>query len=180
MQDFDSLDPYVPVTSLEVLAEEIGVKVADLVKLDANENLYGPIPEVRHPSMGGWCGAASVRTPANIDCVAGGVGTAGVEPSQALQACIASAMKPPLRRTPVTRALQIQEAIASCDVYHIYPDPGQVRAHVQARRLVPLLHCCGRPVVAPAHLLSVVVHAPARPCRCTCARTSRPSWRLPA
>lgn len=64
MQDFDSLDPYSPVKPLEVLAEEIGVKVGDLVKLDANENLFGPLPAV-------------------------------------------------------------QEAIAKCDLYHIYPDPGQ-------------------------------------------------------
>jgi histidinol-phosphate aminotransferase len=47
MQDYDALDPYSPVTSLEVLATEIGVNVADLVKLDANENPYGPIPEVK-------------------------------------------------------------------------------------------------------------------------------------
>ena len=32
---------------LEVLAEEIGCRVDELVKLDANENLYGPIEEVR-------------------------------------------------------------------------------------------------------------------------------------
>jgi len=32
---------------LDVLAEEIGVKISDLVKLDANENLYGPIEEIK-------------------------------------------------------------------------------------------------------------------------------------
>jgi hypothetical protein len=46
LQDFTSLDPYAPVKPLDVLAEEIGVKVEELVKLDANENLYGPVPEV--------------------------------------------------------------------------------------------------------------------------------------
>lgn len=45
-KDFKSLDPYHPVKPLEVLAEEIGVPVDKLVKLDANENLYGPIEEV--------------------------------------------------------------------------------------------------------------------------------------
>jgi hypothetical protein len=45
-KDFLNLDPYAPVKPLEVLAEEIGLPVAALVKLDANENLYGPIPEV--------------------------------------------------------------------------------------------------------------------------------------
>lgn len=47
MQDYKSLDPYAPVKPLDVLAEEIGCKIEDLVKLDANENLYGPVPEVR-------------------------------------------------------------------------------------------------------------------------------------
>ena len=45
-KDFNNLDPYHPVKPLEVLAEEIGVPVEKLVKLDANENLYGPIDEI--------------------------------------------------------------------------------------------------------------------------------------
>ncbi|MCC7364998.1 MAG: histidinol-phosphate transaminase [Dehalococcoidia bacterium] len=45
--DFDDLEEYVPVKPLDVLAAEIGVPVGELVKLDANENLYGPIPEIR-------------------------------------------------------------------------------------------------------------------------------------
>lgn len=45
--DFDELEEYAPVKPLDVLAEEIGVPVEQLVKLDANENLYGPIPEIR-------------------------------------------------------------------------------------------------------------------------------------
>lgn len=51
MQDFNALDPYAPVKPLDVLAEEIGVKIEDLVKLDANENLYGPVQEVRGDGM---------------------------------------------------------------------------------------------------------------------------------
>jgi hypothetical protein len=47
VQDFASLEEYKPVKPLDVLAQEIGVPVASLVKLDANENLYGPVPEVR-------------------------------------------------------------------------------------------------------------------------------------
>ncbi|GAB4328791.1 MAG: histidinol-phosphate transaminase [Dehalococcoidia bacterium] len=39
--DFRDLDEYVPVKPLDVLAREIGVPVERLVKLDANENLYG-------------------------------------------------------------------------------------------------------------------------------------------
>ncbi len=45
--DFEDLDEYTPVKPLDVLAAEIGVPVERLVKLDANENLYGPIPEIR-------------------------------------------------------------------------------------------------------------------------------------
>jgi len=45
--DFDQLPPYLPVKPLDVLAKEIGIPVDQLVKLDANENLYGPLPEVR-------------------------------------------------------------------------------------------------------------------------------------
>lgn len=44
--DIDQLEHYTPVKPLDALATEIGVKVEDLVKLDANENLYGPLPQV--------------------------------------------------------------------------------------------------------------------------------------
>lgn len=44
--DLDELEEYVPVKPLDVLAAEIGLPVDRLVKLDANENLYGPHPEV--------------------------------------------------------------------------------------------------------------------------------------
>lgn len=44
--DLDALEEYVPVKPLDVLAAEIGVPVDRIVKLDANENLYGPHPEV--------------------------------------------------------------------------------------------------------------------------------------
>ncbi|MBE7519391.1 MAG: histidinol-phosphate transaminase [Thermoflexaceae bacterium] len=45
--DFRELEEYVPVKPLDVLAQEIGMPAGQLVKLDANENLYGVIPEVR-------------------------------------------------------------------------------------------------------------------------------------
>ena len=45
--DFEELEAYTPVQPLDVLAAEIGLPVAQLVKLDANENLYGPHPAVR-------------------------------------------------------------------------------------------------------------------------------------
>ena len=40
------LPPYQPVYPLDVLAGELGYQTSELVKLDANENPYGPIPEV--------------------------------------------------------------------------------------------------------------------------------------
>ena len=39
--DLDDLEEYTPVKPLDVLAREIGLPVDQLVKLDANENLYG-------------------------------------------------------------------------------------------------------------------------------------------
>lgn len=41
-EDIDDLEEYVPVKPLDVLAAEIGLPINQLVKLDANENLYGP------------------------------------------------------------------------------------------------------------------------------------------
>jgi histidinol-phosphate/aromatic aminotransferase/cobyric acid decarboxylase-like protein len=43
--DFDAIGKYHPVKPLDLLATEIGVPVEKLIKLDANENLYGVIPE---------------------------------------------------------------------------------------------------------------------------------------
>lgn len=45
--DLKHLELYTPIKPLEVLADEIGIPVDQLVKLDANENLYGPIPEIQ-------------------------------------------------------------------------------------------------------------------------------------
>ncbi len=40
------LKPYTPIEPFEIVAERIGTPIKDVVKLDANENLYGPPPEV--------------------------------------------------------------------------------------------------------------------------------------
>ena len=45
--DFRTLMEYSPVKPLEVVAAEIGLPISDLSKLNANENLYGPLPEAR-------------------------------------------------------------------------------------------------------------------------------------
>lgn len=50
-QDFAELDPYSPVKPLPVLAAELGIDVKDLAKLDANENLYGPVQQVRQDKL---------------------------------------------------------------------------------------------------------------------------------
>lgn len=44
--DFKDLPPYTPIKPFDVVAEEIGLPISALVKLDANENAYGPITEV--------------------------------------------------------------------------------------------------------------------------------------
>lgn len=41
------LEAYTPIVPFEVLSEQLGRPVEDIVKLDANENPYGPVPAVR-------------------------------------------------------------------------------------------------------------------------------------
>jgi histidinol-phosphate aminotransferase len=41
-----AMPPYHPIVPLEVLSEELGLPLDALVKLDANENPYGPLPQV--------------------------------------------------------------------------------------------------------------------------------------
>jgi histidinol-phosphate aminotransferase len=41
------MPPYEPILPLEVLSQQLGLPVERLIKLDANENPYGPLPEVR-------------------------------------------------------------------------------------------------------------------------------------
>lgn len=43
----EALPPYTPIEPFEVLSARLGRKVEEIVKLDANENPYGPLPQVR-------------------------------------------------------------------------------------------------------------------------------------
>lgn len=43
----DSLPPYTPIEPFEILSERAGRAPSEIVKLDANENPYGPLPAVR-------------------------------------------------------------------------------------------------------------------------------------
>ena len=43
----ESLPPYTPIEPFEILSARIGREPAQMVKLDANENPYGPLPAVR-------------------------------------------------------------------------------------------------------------------------------------
>ena len=42
----DALDPYKPIQPLEILSKRLGIAIDEIVKLDANENPYGPLPAV--------------------------------------------------------------------------------------------------------------------------------------
>ena len=44
---FEQFPPYTPIEPFEVLSERLGLPVERIVKLDANENPYGPSPRVR-------------------------------------------------------------------------------------------------------------------------------------
>lgn len=46
-QHIQDLPPYEPILPLDVLSDELGIPVEKLVKLDANENPFGSLPEVR-------------------------------------------------------------------------------------------------------------------------------------
>ncbi|MEZ4832379.1 MAG: hypothetical protein R2873_10325 [Caldilineaceae bacterium] len=40
------LEEYTPILPFEVLSERLGIAAEQIVKLDANENPYGPLPAV--------------------------------------------------------------------------------------------------------------------------------------
>ena len=46
-RDIEAMSAYTPTTSLEIFAQRLGKDVQDLIKLDANENPFGPSPRVR-------------------------------------------------------------------------------------------------------------------------------------
>ncbi|MEJ5200524.1 MAG: histidinol-phosphate transaminase, partial [Anaerolineae bacterium] len=45
--DIAAMQPYSPTASLEVFAAQLGIPAERLIKLDANENPYGPSPAAR-------------------------------------------------------------------------------------------------------------------------------------
>jgi histidinol-phosphate aminotransferase len=45
-QHIHAMDPYQPILPFEVLSQQLGRPCDEIIKLDANENPYGPIPEV--------------------------------------------------------------------------------------------------------------------------------------
>lgn len=46
-EDVKSMSAYTPTTSLDVFAKRLGLDVSTLIKLDANENPFGPSPKVQ-------------------------------------------------------------------------------------------------------------------------------------
>ncbi|MBN1875302.1 MAG: histidinol-phosphate transaminase [Anaerolineae bacterium] len=45
--DIATMEPYTPIFPFEVLAERLGRRPEEIIKLDANENPYGPSPKVK-------------------------------------------------------------------------------------------------------------------------------------
>ena len=45
-RDIESMEAYTPTSSLDVFAERLGIEADKLIKLDANENPFGPSPRV--------------------------------------------------------------------------------------------------------------------------------------
>jgi histidinol-phosphate aminotransferase len=46
--DLATLEPYTPIAPFEALSERLGLPMDEIVKLDANENPYGPSPRALH------------------------------------------------------------------------------------------------------------------------------------
>ena len=50
--DIAAMEPYTPIVPFEVLSQRLGRPPEDIVKLDANENPYGPSPRAREALAG--------------------------------------------------------------------------------------------------------------------------------
>ena len=46
-RDVQTMSAYTPTSSLDVFAERLGLDIDALIKLDANENPFGPSPRVQ-------------------------------------------------------------------------------------------------------------------------------------
>ena len=46
--DIADMAPYTPIVPFDVLSKRLGIPAEDIIKLDANENPYGPTPSVYH------------------------------------------------------------------------------------------------------------------------------------
>ena len=46
--DIADMAPYTPIVPFDVLSKRLGIPAEDIIKLDANENPYGPAPSVYH------------------------------------------------------------------------------------------------------------------------------------
>ena len=65
-EEIIALEPYEPIVPIEVLARRVGIPVEKVIKLDGNENPYGPSPRVQR-ALGKYAAYHIYPDPLNRD-----------------------------------------------------------------------------------------------------------------
>ena len=79
-QRFDRLPPYTPIEPFEVLSARLGLPAEQIIKLDANENPYGPSPRARQALAASGLCRISIPTRRAARCAPGWPNSPGSQP----------------------------------------------------------------------------------------------------